>query len=759
MSFDLYYANCIGNQYNCEYPNRAEIKDTASLIQAVSHDYVCADYKNHYRSKENFLSSNTLAIEFDNDHSDDPTQWITPEIVRRDFPEVSMAVHYSRNHMKEKNGHTPRPKFHLFMESDRYTSVDDYSDMKRLVAARYPFVDLNALDGARFFYGTPDPKVEYYPGTKTVNQALEEEEFDKDLPTGEIREGSRNSSMFHWAVRYMKRFGNSDESKEQFYHHAEKCNPPLDDAELNTIWRSACKYYGMIVRQPDYIPPQEYNNPESETYVDPIPFSRFAMAPFPVDALPKAIRDYVDAVAESTQTPADMAGATAISVLSVCLQGKYKIRGKDDWFEPLNTYSLVIAQPSERKSAVLSHMIKPMNDYEQQINSVNASRFEYSRMQKRILERKQKQIEDLVVKGKATQADMDQISKEIAAFKEEKPLQLYADDVTPEKLVSIMAENDGRAAIVSSEGGIFDTLAGIYTKTVNIDAMLKGYSGDVLRVDRIGRESERINHPALSILLMTQPKVVSEVLGNKTFRGKGLVARFLYSMPRSIIGERDLNSMPIPEEVYRRYERTIINLLKDEYTKIPEIITVSNEAYEVFKEFHDEIERKIKKEYADLSDWVGKLLGNTLRISGLLCRADVIRSHDFLDVPESLVVDKETMINAVRIGKYYLNQAQFVFDALPENKMYKEASRVLEMIAVRDLKELDRRTVMRNLRSFKKAADVQPVLDFLEDYGYIVPAKPKQQQFTGRPPLPKYRVNPKAKEMLRHVGRELSYGF
>ena len=128
-------------------------------------------------------------------------------------------------------------------------------------------------------------------------------------------------------------------------------------------------------------------------------------------------------------------------------------------------------------------------------------------------------------------------------------------------------------------------------------------------------------------------------------------------------------------------------------------------------------------------------------------------------MPESLVVDKETMINAVRIGKYYLNQAQFVFDALPENKMYKEASRILEMIAVRDLKELDRRTVMRNLRSFKKAADVQPVLDFLEDYGYIIPAKPKQQQFTGRPPLPKYRVNPKAKEMLRHVGRELSYGF
>ena len=71
----------------------------------------------------------------------------------------------------------------------------------------------------------------------------------------------------------------------------------------------------------------------------------------------------------------------------------------------------------------------------------------------------------------------------------------------------------GRNALISSEGGIFDTLAGIYTKNVNIDVMLKGYSGDPIRVDRIGRESENISNPALTVLLMAQPNVVSTVLG------------------------------------------------------------------------------------------------------------------------------------------------------------------------------------------------------------------------------------------------------
>ena len=38
-----------------------------------------------------------------------------------------------------------------------------------------------------------------------------------------------------------------------------------------------------------------------------------------------------------------------------------------------------------------------------------------------------------------------------------------------------------------------------------------------------------------------------------------------------------------------------------------------------------------KEEYSDISDWAGKLIGNTHRIAGLLCRASVFRSHDFLD--------------------------------------------------------------------------------------------------------------------------------
>ena len=89
-----------------------------------------------------------------------------------------------------------------------------------------------------------------------------------------------------------------------------------------------------------------------------------------------------------------------------------------------------------------------------------------------------------------------------------------------------------------------------------------------------------------------------------------------------------------------------------------------------------------------------------LRISGLLCRASVIRSHDFLDVADPLVVDGPTMKNAIRLGRYYLNHAQAAYSVLPEDAMYRKAKRILDMLREKGLTEFDRREAMRYCRTF-----------------------------------------------------------
>ena len=746
-AFNLYRARCIGDGQNVMYPDKVTVGDGESLRQAVCRDYVAVEYKGSYRSGSNFIRSDCLALDCDNDDSENPDSWVTPEDVMSVLPGATVGFHYSRHNGLPKEGKSARPRFHCFFLIDEMRDATAYRDLKKRLNALFPVFDTKALDSARFFFGTEDPQVMFIPGTLTLNECLDRyysEDPFTDMPDASetIPEGSRNSTMHRFAVKVLKRFGLSDEAKQLFRERSEKCVPPLDDQELRSIWRSALKFYNRTIAvQPDYVKPGDYTATPLPQSVEPIPFGRYELDPFPVDALPKDIGDYVKAVAESTQTPVDMAGTAVLALLAVCLQGKYAVQGKDDWTEPLNLFANIIAEPSERKSAVLHATASPLDNYEVQYNAQNAARVESCKMRRRILERRQRAIEDKVAKGSADASEIDRIAQELAEFVEEKPLRLYVDDITTEKLVSVMSENNGRAALVSSEGGIFDTLAGIYTRNVNIDVMLKGYSGDTIRVDRIGRESESVMNPTLSVLLMTQPKVVSDVLSNATFRGRGLTARFLYCLPTSSVGSRRFQSAAVTPELYSRYERKMVDMLEDEYPKKPECITLSPEAARLLTDFAEEIEPKIKTDYVEIADWVGKLVGNTLRISGLLCRAGVYRAQEFLTVNEPLVVSGKTMADAILLGRYFLNHVLAVYDVIPEATMYRQARRILQMIDEKHLTEFDRRLAMRNCRTFKTVTDIQPVLDFLDDYGYII-RLPDKTSAAGRPPLPKYVVNP-----------------
>ena len=263
--FTIYHADCIGQANNCLYPHSVEITDAASLTMAVSRDYVCAAYEGSYRNNDNFLGSDCLSVECDNDHSDDPLDWKTPADIAEAFPGVSFAVHYSRNHMKTKNGRAARPKFHTFFAIDRLTDAEEYSNLKKLVNVIFPYFDTKALDAARFYFGTPNPVVELFPGTMNLTEFLCTEDFDAEMPEGThggtqiILEGSRNATMSRFAGRVIKKYGDTDEALQCFLEEAEKCTPPLDEQELMTIWHSAQKFFTKVCQQDGYVAPEDYN--------------------------------------------------------------------------------------------------------------------------------------------------------------------------------------------------------------------------------------------------------------------------------------------------------------------------------------------------------------------------------------------------------------------------------------------------------------------------------------------------------------------
>lgn len=259
MQMTIYDAATVGSRSNCVYPNPVTVTDADTMRQAAAFDHVCAAYKQNYRSVDNFLKADCLPMDCDNDHSDDPDDWLTPFDVAMDFPGVGMIFVYSKSHMKQKGKRGPRPRFHVYFICTETTNSEIYSSWKDRLIADYPYFDDGAKDSARFLFGVKNAVVEVYDGEITIDEFLADSFAEWDAAQGQIPEGSRNKTMSHYAGRIIKRLGNTEEAHKQFLKEAEKCSPPLDDAELAGIWASAVKFGAKVAAQDGYIPPEQYN--------------------------------------------------------------------------------------------------------------------------------------------------------------------------------------------------------------------------------------------------------------------------------------------------------------------------------------------------------------------------------------------------------------------------------------------------------------------------------------------------------------------
>lgn len=713
-----------------KYLNPVVVESLEDFKKVILKDYACAVYKDNHRSIDNFLYADAIVFDIDNDHSENPDDWITPDKVSSFFDDVPIYIQYSRNHMKIKNGKPARPKFHIIMPIDKVTDAKEYRTMKEKVYSIFPFVDGQALDSARLLFGTAEPNVDYIDGTRTLTDFLKEYDNEaKFAQLGEtIPEGSRNKTMHSIALKLLTRYGLCSESLDKYREASTKCSPPLENDELNTIWKSALKYYKVIKSQKDYIPPEQFTN---DSWDKLVPLDEVVLPAFPIDALPEVLRNYVSDVAESTQTPIDMAGVASLALMSIAMQPRYKIIGKSDWEEQLSLYCMIVAEPSDRKSAVFNQIIKVIQSFEAEYNEHHSIDVLKSQEEHTSLEKRYKKATKDYENGKITKDEYDEAFRKYSTHKVIKPISLTLDDVTSESLTNEIESQEGCIALVSSEGGIFDIISGSYTNFPNIDIFLKGYSGDFIKVSRIGRPSLYVKNPRLTILLTVQPKVLESVVNNGTFTGRGLSARFLYSVPKSLVGSRRFETKPINFDNKKRFGDLIHEILKEPKSSTT-YITLSNDAYSLLKDYYEEFESRLITDLKDIGGWAGKLVGNILRISALITRARNIKYDAFLYSPSTddsaeWIVQKEDMESAIKLGNYFLEHARFAFDFMDDNTTKKQALNFLEKLKATKTNETSFREASRMCKYMNKKENATAVISLLVDYGYL-----REKQGTSR---------------------------
>lgn len=254
MKFTLYTADCTGNEKNTLYPHQKVITSEADLKKAVTADHVCALYDHFSRSDANFQLADVVPMDCDNDHSDNPDDWMTAEKLSVLLSDVAFAITYSRHHNLPKGTVSARPRFHVFFPTCACKDAGIHKSVKVRIFKELPFFDGNALDASRFLFGAKGD-IFWHEGSLTIEDWLLLMKQNRSIP-----EGQRNSTMSRIAGRLVKRFGVTEEAHEKFLEKASECEPPLSDEELETIWNSACKFGKKVTTQEGYVPPDQYGN-------------------------------------------------------------------------------------------------------------------------------------------------------------------------------------------------------------------------------------------------------------------------------------------------------------------------------------------------------------------------------------------------------------------------------------------------------------------------------------------------------------------
>ncbi|MEU6232479.1 DUF3987 domain-containing protein [Kitasatospora sp. NPDC047058] len=494
-----------------------------------------------------------------------------------------------------------------------------------------------------------------------------------------------------------------------------------------------------------------------ETWLDPVPLgSHGALPTFPVQALPGWVGAYVEAVAEFTQTPPDAAATMALAALSTAAGGRVNVEIRPGWREQSNLYLTCAMPPASRKSDVFAFTMGPVYKVEAELQAgARAAIIEAETAKDAALA----EVEALMSKArKNPNLDRTQLVAEISAAKmlsEEitvppSPRLTLSGDITSETVTSQLAVHRCLAAL-SPEGDLFDNMVGRYSSKPNLGVFLQAHKGERLQTDRITREQPTVDKPALTIGVTPQPAVLQELGAAPGARDRGLLARFLYSLPPSNLGYRKVRTDPIPDKVANAYDRNLTRLLHA-MTDLTEPVTVlmDQAADLAIEKLQERVEVQLRPDQplSHIKDWAGKLVGHIARIAVLLHLADHVASAQDCNAWRA-GLEAATVDRAAEIAEYYTAHTLAVFDLIAADPATEDAHALLQWLQ-RPKKDGTHRTHIKahdavaSSRRFKKVADVEPALTLLEQHGWLRTDQPPAGGGRGRPQAVTYRVHPAA---------------
>lgn len=449
---------------------------------------------------------------------------------------------------------------------------------------------------------------------------------------------------------------------------------------------------------PNVIEFPSLTNPDA--WEDHVPFDELSTPDIPASLLPGVFGEFTKALAQTTETAESLSVMVVLGIISTIIAKRFSVSPKAGWYEPVNIYTMIALPPANHKTVVLNTCTKPFVDWEKEQALLHGAEIkrQYSerKTQEKIIEALRNKVAKIDDHNEQQQLINEIADKEAVLIDPPSLPQLFTNDVTPESLAALVHEQQGRLAIFSDEGGILETLAGLYSQgNANIDILLKGIDGGEVRIRRKDRNIS-IN-PYLTIVLAIQPIILQNLAVKRAYMGNGTLERFLYVLPKSQLGYRTHDKPTLTFGLLGAYHDEI-NKLLNRYvvSNEPQILTLDPLAQQRWRLFQHHIETQLKPEgrLASCLGWGGKICGFVLRIAALL---HVAKGNQ----PNNLVIEASTMQNAITIMELLTDHALAAFGLMGADQATEDAKVIYQWLKIRNQPSFTQSEILLAMRNKK----------------------------------------------------------
>ena len=170
------------------------IETLTDFLWVAMHDLSASKFKKNWRLRDNFIHSNVICVDVDNDEKtdaeywDDESKWFNLDDFARLFAPYEYIIRTSTNHLKnkdwEKNGEVyavrkPRQKYHAFFPIGDFRKIDDYHTLRKVLEwmatekGAKSRVDTN-VGAYNQMFGSVDTKVYYNKGERIDGVLIQE---------------------------------------------------------------------------------------------------------------------------------------------------------------------------------------------------------------------------------------------------------------------------------------------------------------------------------------------------------------------------------------------------------------------------------------------------------------------------------------------------------------------------------------------------------------------------------------------------------